>query len=87
MFNTAHLIETALLLLVAYLLGCVFGYGVRRVLHAARGTRQVTPVAVSTPAVVRRQPSPAARLAARVDEPRGRGAMVPHQPRGSTSSP
>ncbi|MFN4211143.1 MAG: hypothetical protein ACK4G5_11275 [Devosia sp.] len=75
MTNTAHNVETALLLLVAYLLGCILGYGVRRILHAARGTRQV--VAVPQPVVVppaapsesRPPRSHAARLAATVDEP------------------
>lgn len=80
MVNTAHLIETALLLLAAYLLGCVLGYGMRLVLHAGRGTRRVTPAIVPTVApVTRRQPSPAARLAARVDEPPAR--TVPEQPK------
>jgi len=65
-FNTAHLIETALLLLTAYLLGCVLGYGIRRILYAARGTRQVAALVVPEK---KRMPSPAARLAARVDEP------------------
>lgn len=80
-WNTAHLVETALLFLAAYLLGCVLGYGVRRMLHAARGTRQVTSIAV--PAVVetvpeiRRVRSPAARLAATVDEPMPKPAEVP----------
>lgn len=75
MTNTAHIVETALLLLVAYLLGCILGYGVRRILHAARGTRQV--VAVPPPVVVppaapsesRPPRSHAARLAATVNEP------------------
>ncbi|HEY8577427.1 MAG TPA: hypothetical protein VIL88_13955 [Devosia sp.] len=43
MFDIVILGEAALLLLSAYLLGCILGYGTRRVLHAARGTRQVTP--------------------------------------------
>ncbi|MDB5613814.1 MAG: hypothetical protein JWQ22_1467 [Devosia sp.] len=71
--DTTHLMETALLLLAAYLLGCVLGYGIRRVLYAARGTRQVTaiatPVAITALSEIKRIPSPAARLAARVDEP------------------
>ena len=68
-FNTAHLIETMLLLLAAYLAGCVLGYALRRILHAARGTRQVsalTPAAATASREVLRQPSPAARLAATV---------------------
>ena len=77
MTNLAHIAETALLLLVAYLLGCVVGYGVRRVLHAARGTRQIAPVAVLVPepiaqvqAAPKRVRTPAARLAAAAsDEP------------------
>ncbi|HEV7346344.1 MAG TPA: hypothetical protein VGN60_12015 [Devosia sp.] len=71
MTNLAHIAETALLLLSAYLFGCIVGYGLRRVLHAARGTRQTAtaPVPVA-PAVVepRRVPSAAARLAARVED-------------------
>lgn len=72
MFNTAHLIETALLVLAAYLIGCGLGYGLRLVLFLGRGTRQVEAVplpVVAVPAEPRRTPSPAARLAATVDEP------------------
>ena len=73
LLDTTHLTETALLLLAAYLLGCVLGYGTRRVLHAARGTRQVTAIAMPAAAIalpeIKRSRSPAARLAARVDEP------------------
>lgn len=68
MTNIALIVETALLLLAAYLLGCVFGYGARRVFHAARGTRQVVqPVEVIT-TIPRQAPRPAARLAASVDD-------------------
>lgn len=42
MTNLPLVAETAVLTLVAYLLGCIFGYVARRVLHAGRGTRQVT---------------------------------------------
>jgi NADH-quinone oxidoreductase subunit E len=76
MSNTAHIVETALLLLVAYLLGCILGYGIRRILYAARGTRQVAAVAQATVVVApapSSEPRPtrshAARLAATVDEP------------------
>lgn len=74
MTNPAHIIETALLLLVAYLLGCVIGYAVRRVLHAARGTHQsvvveaVAPLPADVPLEPRRPRSPAARLAASVED-------------------
>ena len=69
MTNMAHIIETALLLLAAYLLGCTVGYAVRRILHAGRGTRQVAPPVVAQAAPqVRRPRSPAARLAATVDD-------------------
>ena len=72
MTNLAHITETALLLLAAYLLGCVLGYATRLVLHAGRGPRQVAPpaAAVATaPLPEPRKPrSSAARLAARVDE-------------------
>jgi predicted flap endonuclease-1-like 5' DNA nuclease len=69
MTNLAHITETALLLLAAYLLGCVLGYTVRLVLHAGRGMRQVAPAAapaVSAPQTYKPR-SAAARLAARVD--------------------
>ncbi|MBE0581981.1 hypothetical protein [Devosia sp.] len=73
MTNLAHIAETALLLLAAYLLGCVLGYATRLVLHAGRGTRQVVPpaaAAVTAPLPEPRKPrSSAARLAARVEEP------------------
>jgi len=75
MTNVAHIAETALLLLAAYLVGCIAGYALRRVLHAARGTRQVTtlpeavtPLAASVSLDRRRPRSPAARLAASVDD-------------------
>lgn len=70
MTNLAHIAETALLLLAAYLLGCGLGYGIRLVLYVGRGTRQVAPpaAAVATPASESYRPrSSAARLAARVD--------------------
>lgn len=69
MTNLAHIAETAMLLLAAYLGGCILGYAVRLALHAGRGTRQVTPpIAVAAPAPEPRKPrSSAARLAARVD--------------------
>lgn len=71
MTNLAHITETALLLLAAYLLGCVLGYATRLVLHAGRGTRQVALPAVDVtapPPEPRKPRSSAARLAARVDE-------------------
>lgn len=78
--DTTHLMETALLVLAAYLLGCVLGYGIRRVLYAARGTRQRTAIATSAAAMalpeIKRSRSPAARLAARVDEPMPAPARV-----------
>lgn len=70
MTNLAHIAETALLLLAAYLLGCVVGYATRRILHAGRGTRQVT----ATPTIAVTVPEPhrprstAARLAASVED-------------------
>lgn len=71
MTNPAHIAETALLLLAAYLLGCILGYGIRHILHAGRGTRQVaaqaTPV-VAAPVASSRPRSPAARLAASVED-------------------
>ena len=75
MINIAHIVETALLLLAAYLLGCVTGYAIRRILFAARGTRKVTLVAATVPTPVseparqpRRVPTSAARLAAAVSD-------------------
>ena len=68
--NLADIAETALLLLAAYLLGCVLGYATRRILHAGRGTRQVTAVPAPAVAQPQRVRSTAARLAASVeDEP------------------
>jgi predicted flap endonuclease-1-like 5' DNA nuclease len=69
MTNMTHIIETALLVLAAYLVGCVLGYGLRRMLHAASGTREITLPPQPLPATAPRAPTPAARLAARVDEP------------------
>ena len=73
MTNLAHIAETALLLLAAYLLGCVLGYATRLVLYAGRGTRQVAPpaaaVVTAPPPEPRKPRSSAARLAARVEEP------------------
>lgn len=73
MFNTAHLLETAMLVLAAYLMGCGLGHGLRVVLYLGRGTRQVEttimPVVAQDVAEPRRVRSPAARLAATVDEP------------------
>lgn len=72
--NLAHIVETAALILAAYLLGCIFGYAARRILHAGRGTRQVAPepvvVTTAAPAPEPRRPrNSAARLAASVDDP------------------
>lgn len=68
MSNLTHITETALLLLAAYLIGCIAGYCLHRVLHAARGRRHevvVAPVTTaSAPAEGRRPKSPAIRLAA-----------------------
>ena len=67
-----HIIETSLLVLVTYLLACATGYGVHRILYAARGTRQVQPglAAVAADSVPRpkRVMTPAARLAASVSD-------------------
>lgn len=72
MINFAHIGETALLIIIAYLLGCILGYATRRVLHAARGTRQVTTemrAQVAEPPPQQRKPrSYAARLAATVND-------------------
>lgn len=69
MTNLAHITETALLVLAAYLLGCVLGYAIRAVLHAGRGTRRTTQPAVEAPPPELRKPrSSAARLAASVEE-------------------
>ena len=65
MTNPAHIAETAVLLLAAYLLGCVLGYAARRILHAGRGTRQVAAAPLPEPY---RPRSTAARLAASVDD-------------------
>ncbi|KRA51453.1 hypothetical protein [Devosia sp. Root635] len=71
MTNVAHIVETGLLLLAAYLLGCIVGYAARRILHAARGTRQVgavAEIAIAVPPEVRRPRSAAVRLAASVED-------------------
>ena len=66
MTNLAHIAETALLMLLTYVLGCLLGYGLHRLLHAAQGTRIVQPelVAAEAEPPPRRVPTPAARLAA-----------------------
>lgn len=94
MTNIAHLAETALLIGAAYLVGCVLGYATRRILHAARGTRQVAsiPAPIQAPTTPpRRSPSAAARLAARVDEPLAKPpvrdtAATPARPAPKSSS-
>ncbi|MGV8855031.1 MAG: hypothetical protein ACOH2L_10305 [Devosia sp.] len=71
MIHLTHILETALLMLLAYLLGCAIGYAVRRILHAGRGTHRVTAVVATAPVAKaetaprsRRTMTPAARLAA-----------------------
>lgn len=67
MTNPAHILETAALVLVAYLLGCVLAYGARRALYAWRSASAarpvVAPVTLPVEAATRRVPTPAARLA------------------------
>lgn len=84
MTNLAHIAETALLVLIAYVLGCALGYGLHRLLHAAQGTRIVLPQPpepMPEPAP-RRVPTPAARLAAAGadDPPEPPSRAVPPQP-------
>ena len=68
MTNPVHIAETALLLLAAYLVGCVLGYAARRILHAGRGThRSKAPLVAPAPVQPPRPRSTAARLAASVD--------------------
>lgn len=43
MTSLSHLGETALMLLLAYVVGCVLGYAARRIAHAARGRRRLPP--------------------------------------------
>lgn len=80
MTNLAHIAETALLLLLAYLLGCILGYAGRRILHAGRATRQVAtpPAAIARASSLqpRSARSSAAGLAATVPDPSA-GAVVP----------
>jgi len=100
MFNTALLLETVGLVLVAYLAGCTLGYGLRAMIHAGRGTRSVPAVAPApvvrletkpAPQQLQRPRSPAARLAARVDEPLQPANLVVAKPAttrpGALSSP
>lgn len=63
MTNPAHILETAALVLVAYLLGCIIGYSARRIFHAVRTAPVVAPVALPVELAPRRVPTPAARLA------------------------
>jgi NADH-quinone oxidoreductase subunit E len=65
MTNPAHIAETALLLLGAYLLGCIIGYGARRLLHVFSSGGQARAGAPAAPVSVSR--SPAVRLAASVE--------------------
>lgn len=101
MSNPTHILETALLLLAAYLLGCILGYAARRILYAARGTRQPTvvvapapvaetamPLAEMTVPLPKRVPTPAARLAAAAsDEPLPLRAVAKAEPTGARSTP
>ncbi len=83
MTNLAHITETALLLLAAYLLGCMLGYAIRLALHAGRGTRQVAPAlaAVAQSPEPKKPRSSAARLAASVDPtPKPPAAPRPAEP-------
>ena len=67
--SLTHILETSLLVLVAYLLACAIGYAAHRILYAGRGTRQVTPAATADAAPrPRRVMTPAARLAASVSD-------------------
>lgn len=43
MTSLAHIGETALMVLLAYLGGCILGYAARRIAHAARGRRVLPP--------------------------------------------
>lgn len=86
MTNPALIVETALLLLAAYLLGCLLGYAARRIVHAGRATRQVMAAAQTTtappvPPEPRRVPSVAARLAASVEEMPPPATPVATQPK------
>ena len=75
MINIALMADTALLVLLAYLAGCVLGYAARHILHAGRGTRQVTApvVPAAPPRPVRSAAArPAATAAAPLPAPRPR---------------
>jgi predicted flap endonuclease-1-like 5' DNA nuclease len=88
MTNLAHIAETALLLLAAYLLGCGVGYAIRAVLHAGRGTRRVAPTdaVAAPPPEVRRPRSSAARLAASVEQPAPPPNVAPAASRVTTAA-
>ena len=43
MINWPHLGETAIMVLLAYVVGCIIGYAARRIAHAARGRRRLPP--------------------------------------------
>jgi predicted flap endonuclease-1-like 5' DNA nuclease len=71
MQNWAHIGETALLILAAYLIGCALGYGGHRLLHAGRRQAAALPSLAPEPPTqleLRRIRSPAARLAASVED-------------------
>jgi predicted flap endonuclease-1-like 5' DNA nuclease len=72
MQNWAHIGETALLILAAYLIGCALGYGGHRLLHAGRRQSAALPALAPAPPPtqpeLRRIRSPAARLAASVED-------------------
>lgn len=81
-FNLAHIADTAAMILAAYLVGCVVGYGARWAAYLGRGTRQIVQVQSETPPetqaqaadkpraeTVRRPRTNAARLAAAADDP------------------
>lgn len=93
MTNLAHICETAVLVLVAYLVGCVLGYVAHRVLHAARGTGNVAATLVTaapaTTAPPARPRSPAARLAATAsaDEPAPLPAVASAKPESKSVEP
>lgn len=79
--SVSHILETSLLVLLAYLLGCTLGYLARRILHAGRGTRQVGAASVPA-AVMAAEASPSGPVLTPVARPAGADGSVSHRASG-----
>lgn len=84
------ILETAVLILAAYLTGCVVGYALRWILFAARGKRHVTapaPVTPPPPVETTRPRNPAARLAAAASNDELPGTPIIRRAPAAASAP